>query len=534
MSYDSINVLPVVLNVLIKRGIKEVGQISEFLNPKISTLSDPFFIVQMKKACEIIEDAIYLKKKIFLYADGDVDGVAGAAILSLVFRSLRVPFEIKLTHRLEDYEIEPDFVHRVQKLGYDLLIMIDTGTTSNRLIEYCEKTKFPLIIIDHHRALINCELKNVIIINPSLKRGDNHFESLTGSGLVFKLVQSLRGILSFFPEEIFISCIELATIGTLGDYGLLNGENRVIVKLGLKFFENTSIPGIEEFKKYFYVPKKTDEITPITHYLNPRLNTPGRFGKPELALKVLTASKDENIHGTLEEIDSLENKKRIILREMSGAITKIKITSPPFIIFDNIPVSFSGTFAARMSEKFQLPSLVAIKQRDIIQGSARSFDRLDIYEFFDKYRDLFISFGGHRNAVGFKMKEKFLGELKEVWKKLSLGNKPVNQIQDIYEINFEMLTIPVLEQLQLLRPFGPGNPPVVFKSFPVQCIKITRREKSKIIAWVKQRNKIFEARFPSNFKMPDNFLSIYYRPVLQKSGNLYTVWLDVVDYSITL
>ncbi len=249
----------IIASIFQKIGIRGLYEIQKFLYPDIHCLSDPFLISQMKDSCHLIEDAVKSKKKIFLYGDGDVDGISGVAIFSNLFQILGVSFDIKLTHRCEDYEIEPDFLKRIKNLGYGLLITVDIGTSSEELINYCEKIGFPLIIVDHHRAQIHGQFKHVKIVNPSLGREDACFDILTASGLALKFVQSFRSLIPFFPEEIFLRCIELAMLGTLGDYGLLLGENRVIVRVGLECFENTSVPGLEKFKKYFYVPKKFQE-----------------------------------------------------------------------------------------------------------------------------------------------------------------------------------------------------------------------------------------------------------------------------------
>lgn len=528
------NLPPIILSVLHQRGIKTRKQIQEFLDPSVSSLSEPFSISDMEKGCKILEQAIYSKKNIFLYADGDVDGIAGAAMFVNLFRKMKIPFDIKLTHRLEDYEIEPDFINRIRNLGYELLITIDTGTTSNELIEYCEQLGFPLIIIDHHKGEMLKNLKHVVIINPSLGREDSDFDVLTASGLSFKVIQALKSFSPFFPDEIFASSIELATIGTLSDYGFLTGENRVIVKIGLNGLENTSIPGIETFREFFYVPGKNSDVESITHYLNPKLNTPGRFGRPELTLKVLTANKEEEIQNVFEEIEFFEKEKQKILRRFSCSIEKLKNPECPlFLLFENIPASFSGTFAARTSEKFQLPALVAIKNGDFLQGSARSYDRADLYELFNNFKDYFISFGGHKNAVGFKMKVDFLNELKHAWKQLRLCSISSKQSVKPLEADFEALTIPVFENIQQLKPFGPGNPPVLFISNPVECLKITGCKGKKTIAWVKQGNKMFEVHFSKGFKMPGGPISITYVPHLRKSEGLYIPWLDVKNYSTT-
>lgn len=521
---------PVIRTILHQKGIKNHQEIRKFLFPDVSCLSDPFAICGMQRACEIIEKAIYLKKRIFLYADGDVDGISGAVMLLNFFSSIGIHCDIKLTHRLENYEIDVDFVEKIQKLGYDLFVAIDTGTSSKKTIEYCENKKFPAIILDHHQGEIPGISEYVTIVNPSL---EDNTSILTASGLSFKLVQSLRQSLSFFPEETFNTSFELATIGTLSDYGKLAGENRIIVKIGLEMLKNTCIPGIRKFINYFYVPEISSyDIKPITHYLNPKLNTPGRFGRPELTLKILTADVDENIQPVFEEIESLEREKQKIVKKVTNALGKSKkIEGHPFFIFEKIPVSFSGMLAARISEKFEKPALVGIKHSEILQGSARSYDKINLYDFFKYYGDLFISFGGHKNAVGFRMKTKFLSELKNIWTNLKIQDFPYTEECETLNIELDMIDVTLMENLQSMMPFGYGNPCIFFKSSPVHCLKITRQEKNKVVAWIKQNGKIFEAHFPKGFKTPSRPLSIVYFPVIKTSGNLYVIWLDVRDWS---
>ncbi|HPP66421.1 MAG TPA: DHH family phosphoesterase [bacterium] len=528
---NTADISPIILQILSERGITTTQDIKTFLNPDISSFSNPFSICGIQAATKLIEDAIYSKKRVFIYADGDMDGMAGAAMLSNIFKAMGLDFDIKLTHRLESYEIESEFVNNIKKMGYNLLITIDTGTSSKKLIDYCEKTKFPLIIIDHHRTCIEKQPLHVVIVNPSLHKTNHDFITLTAAGLVLKLVQAIKELFPFFPQDMFYPCIELGAMGTLNDHGMLTGENHTIVKMGLRQLGNTQIPGIERFKEHFYVPKKDEEIETITHYLNPRLNTPGRFGKPELAFKILTAGIDENIESVFEEIKTFEKEKQKIMRRLSSVVKNENIEELPLFVFENIPVSFSGTFAARISEQFQMPALVAIKHNDIIQGSARGFDSINLYEFFYQMRDIFSSFGGHPNAIGFKMKSSNLPELKKLWKNIKIGEKSSPSVTKPVDIKLNDITIPLLKNLQMLRPFGPGNPQVTFKSYGVECVKITRYQKTCAIAWIKQNNCLFEAHFPAKFTIPSRLLSISYTPVLQKSGDLYIAWLDIKDYS---
>ncbi|MCL5408507.1 MAG: DHH family phosphoesterase [Candidatus Omnitrophica bacterium] len=512
-------------------GIKNTEESIPFLFPEISHLGDPFWLNGVETVCEIIKKTISNKEKVFIYADGDMDGIAGASILGNFFKIIGIDFDVKLTHRLEEYEIDEIFIENILKMGYSLLFIIDSGTNSKQALYYCESHNFTTIVIDHHIFNQKYKFSHVHFINPYVDE-DNAYSNMTSAGLTFKLLQALKIYLSFFPEECFFPSLELATLGTLNDYPVLRGENRIIIKIGLKHIvEGTNILGLKLFQQYFYVPQKSDEIETITFFFNPRLNAPGRFGKPEISFNLLISNNQDECEKALKEIENLSDRKQKMLKNVILKKDNIYENDPSFLIFQDIPASFSGIIASQTAAKYQKPSFVGIVSDDIIQGSARGFDEIDLHELFSKEKDIFLSFGGHKNAVGFKLRKKDINKVKKIWESLETREKKVPQKNKIYDMPIEKLDINFIQDLQLLKPFGRQHPEILFRSDSVQITKVVRKEKGKWVAWIKQNNFLFQAHF-SNFKhLPNSDISIIYSPQIKKlNSNLFIIWLDIKNY----
>ncbi|MCL5674192.1 MAG: DHH family phosphoesterase [Candidatus Omnitrophica bacterium] len=517
-------------DILKDMGIK-AEETEPFLFPEVSHLSDPFLLNGIEKTCEIIKKTISNKEKVFIYADGDMDGIAGAAILSNFFKITGIDFDVKLTHRLENYEIDETLIENILKMGYSLLFIIDSGTNSEKALRYCESSSLTTIIIDHHIFNQKYKFSHVHFINPYIDE-NSFYTGMTSAGLTFKLIHALKIYLPFFPEECFISSVELATMGTLNDYPPLKGENRVIIKIGLRLLENTNILGLKLFQEYFYVPRKTDEIETITFFLNPRLNAPGRFGKPEISFKLLTSNNRDECENALKEIENLSKKKQKILKNISSKNNKIYGNDYSFSILHDIPVSFSGIIASRAAEKCQKPSFVGIVSDNVIQGSARGFNMVNLHDFFSKEKNIFLSFGGHKNAVGFKFRKENTDKIKKLWESMEIKEKNVAKSRKIYDIPIEKLEIDFIKELQLLKPFGEGHPEIFLRSQPVKITKIARKEKKQWITWIKQGNSLFEAHFPDSKPLPDSEISIIYIPRIKKLHNdFFLIWLDIKNYT---
>jgi len=211
------NLSYITARLLLNRNIKTVRDIEKFLNSTISDLSEPFKIPFLDRACEVLAESIRRKEKIFIYGDGDVDGICSTYLLIKFLKRVGADYSYYLTHRLEDYEIKEEVIENLKKEGFSLLITVDCGITSIKAMEKAEKIGLNVIVIDHHKGNIRKLPSSHIYVNPSNFSLPDFLNNLSASGLTFKFLQ---GLARFFPgvnEKELIELIDIVCLGVVGD-----------------------------------------------------------------------------------------------------------------------------------------------------------------------------------------------------------------------------------------------------------------------------------------------------------------------------
>jgi len=499
-----------------RRNIKTEEEAKKFLYPKIDDLINPYTIENIEKATYQIIKSIENREKIFIYGDGDIDGIGGVFFILEFLKDKNVDFNYYLTHRLDDYEIEEEFVEYLLKEKYRIIILIDSGISSYKFLKKCEEAKIKAIVIDHHLVDFDILPKFHIYIHPFLIPDNIDFSA---AGLSFKLFQSL---ISNYPSIHLSDYICIAGLAVLSENVELKNDNRIFVKEMMKNLKNSKIKGLNFlFSKYL---GDEFEIEDIKIKINPKLNSPGRFGNPDLSLNLLTEKKEGEIEKLLKEIEILDRKRYKITQKIIRNIEKKDGFENRFIIFDNLPESLCGIISSRLVEKIDLPFLVMSKKGDIIKGSGRSPENFNLYEVMEKIKDKFLSFGGHKNAIGFKFKVNKKEEIEEYWKSIKITEE--KELKYEYDAIFEIDRIKpdLLEYLNLLKPYGRGNEPPVFLSTNVLIKKINKGDEVKY--WAKKGNSIFECKI-SNSKIQEGIKDILYTPQIEKINGYYRITLEI-------
>ncbi len=520
--------------ILRERGIPEIEEL-RFLRASLSDLSDPFEIPAMEEACYLLRNASSRNIPICIYADGDVDGISSAAMLARSLQRAGSLFDVRFTSRLESYEIDSSYIKNLKQKGFGLLVLLDTGTSSCEALETCQDISLPVILVDHHVPSKPLPEK-VVSLNPHAGHAPSRMKQLSSAGLSFLFVRALEGLLPAPAEKEDRAFLELAAMGTLNDYSSLTGDNRIIVKHGLRSLRFPSLPGLRLFRKSFYVPSHVDAVEPVTFFLNPKLNTPGRFGNPETSFSLLMLDDGEDGSEYIKTIERLEKEKSRLLKKATAAAERIDYRGkPPLAYVEGIPVSFSGTIAARLSDRAKLPAAAIIPDGDSFQGSARGHGLVDLFAHFSSNRDIFLSFGGHRNAVGFKLKQEKKVELEELWDSLEGSFFSPLPEPDPWDLSLEDLDTDFLHEFEMLKPFGSGNPEMLFTAGPVSVNATDRTVSGCSVGWVRQNKKssLFEALFPDRSRpVPSVISKLVYTPRTRSLGDgLFTVQLLVRDYS---
>ncbi|HPP29701.1 MAG TPA: DHH family phosphoesterase [bacterium] len=527
---ETYNIPALVKKILLSRGYKTEKSMVNFLYNSISSLSEPFFIPDLKKACEVLKEAILKKEKIFVYGDGDTDGICASFLLLNLLKVVNANFSFRLTHRLdEDYEIEDALIDELAEEEYSLLISVDCGISSYSALKKAREYGIKVIILDHHIGEPSKLQTFHIYVNPWLKKKwPEGTENLSGTGIVYKFIEGMGILLPGIKEAMAHNFVEVVALSIIADSLPLTGENRIFVKEGLHRMPFTKIKGLG----YLI------ETQNIRQPLHPRdismrivslLNSPGRLGKPDVALNLLMENDDHSIKKIIEEIAKIDRERYQMVAKAMGKIKKEELENG-IVISEKISPGICGIIASRLAGNYCKPFMVGYLSSNFLKGSIRAPENYNLYENLKPIKKYMVSLGGHKEAMGFKCPVTHIPKIKSFWKgiKWKTGNKKqyYDCPLDIRDINPSIIE----EVTNYLQPFGKGNPEPVFLCRNVSFTKISARNNGNNGPfWVKKDGAIYEAVFSSEHSfMPDKEkVDILYTPSVRRQNNLYRIVLKV-------
>lgn len=467
----ALNISRLTSKVMINRGIIDIDEVEEFLNPNIEDFLDPFLLMDMDIAVDRIIEAIHKGENIWIYGDYDVDGVTSTSILILYLKTLCENVQFYIPDRMtEGYGLNNEAIDYIKGNGGELIISVDCGIKSFDVAEYCRAIGIDLIITDHHTC--DEELpKALAVINPNRLDSDYPFKKLAGVGVALKLIQALA--LKIDTKIDYRNILPIVAIGTVADVVSLTGENRIIVKNGLYMIKYTDNQGVNALLEVTGLGNKEINSGHIGFVIGPRINATGRIGMAKYAVHLFTTKDyneamrlanmldEENIKRQNIEAKILEEAEYIINKEVDLEKDKILV-----IASENWHSGVIGIVSSRITEKYHRPSILISIEGDEGRGSARSISSFDLYENLSKCKDLLIKFGGHRQAAGLTIKK---DEIDKFRKRINnIADEILDEIdlvpQSIVdaEIDIEEVILDSAKELKLLEPFGINNPSPIF------------------------------------------------------------------------
>ncbi|MCA0386662.1 MAG: single-stranded-DNA-specific exonuclease RecJ [Firmicutes bacterium] len=492
---------PLIMKLLVDRGIESEEAIQKFLNPRIEDLRDPFLLADMSEAVSRINQAIEGKEQIWIYGDYDVDGITSIAILMRYFEFCGIKSNFYIPDRQDEgYGISDSGLMAIKEAGGDLVITVDCGITALAQAEFAKKIGLDLIITDHHEFTGDLP-EAIAVINP--KRGEYPFKSLAGCGVALKLTQALAGeAFTRFYERV----IDIAALGTVADIVPLCDENRVITRLGLEQMQNTHNPGIQALIDEAGLNNKEVNSGHIGFVIAPRVNASGRIGNPSIAVEMLTENDYFKALETAKKLSALnterqnqekeimESAERYIQENIDLAKEKILL-----VVGNNWHTGIIGIVASKLSDKYSRPTVILNVDDDMAKGSARSVDGISIYEVLYQAKDLYEKFGGHEQAAGLSLKAVNIPLLKQA---LALYSQ--SHIRNYMLIAHErvdgllkpqMVTHHLVEAIEALKPFGMGNPKpqFVFNDLLVEDCKVMGKLQNHLKLVVNDGNRVYDA-----------------------------------------
>lgn len=470
---------PVLARIMVNRGVREKEQIRRYLKGTMEDLYDPRLLLDMDKAVDLVSESIEKKEKIGIASDFDVDGIFSSMILWTAFTKLGADCFIETPNRVtEGYGLNRRIVDDCLEKGAKLLITCDNGIAALDAVEYAKENGLTVVVTDHHEVpfeekgdgeRIYIKPKADAIVNPKQAECTYPFPKLCGAGVTFKLAQILYeryGILKSELEPL----IEYAAIATVADVMDLEDENRILVKTGLKLLEHTKNKGLQAILRVNNLEGKRISAYHIGFVIGPCFNAAGRLETVKSALDLLMCNNEAQAEVMAENLKALnDSRKEMTIQGFEQAVEKIEhsdLMSDKVILvkLEECHESLVGIIAGRVRERYHKPVIVFTDAEEGIKGSGRSIEAYNMFEELLKCKDLLGRFGGHPMAAGLSLLEENLEELRRrLNENTTLTEEDLRPVVRIdVAMPIEYITEEFVEQLELLEPFGKGNPKPIF------------------------------------------------------------------------
>ena len=478
----ALRVPPALAALLVQRGHNTEEAARRYLRPSLAELSDPLALSGMAEAVEIIAAAVRAGTRIMVHGDYDVDGQCSSALLT---RALRVagadviPF---LPHRLRDgYDFGPAGLAAAKAAGATLIITCDCGITAVDAVSAARDAGIGVIVTDHH--LPGAELPPALAVVDPQRPGDTSgANDLCGTGIAFKLVQALVPALEL-PVHLALHLLDLVALATVADVVPLQGENRILVRHGLKLLANSRWVGVQALVEATGLTGKEVVARHLGFVLGPRLNAAGRVADATDGLRLLLSDDPAESTTLAKRLESLNVERQALdQRILDEALEQVERTGNPerdasFVLAgDGWHPGVVGIVASRVVERYGRPTFLIAFDGEIGKGSGRSTSRFDLHAALLSCGDLLERYGGHRMAAGLTIHRSRLAEFRERFgdvarEKLSPEDLGPEQRVDL-EIGLHEVTRDLERLCRYLEPCGQGNSSPVFG---VKGVRFTNR-----------------------------------------------------------
>ncbi len=488
----ALGVNPIIARLLCMRGLADPEQAQRFLNPSIDHLHDPFRLADMRTAVERLERALAQHERIAIHGDYDVDGITSTVILRRALELLGGDVVHFIPDRLRDgYGLQPAAIDRLHAEGVGLVVSVDCGIRSTEAALRARALGVDLIVTDHHEPEGTLP-PALAVINP--KRHDCSYpdKHLAGVGVALKLVQALcerAGKGRYLP-----SFVKIAAIGTLADVVPLVGENRVIARLGLaSLSRGPHTIGLRSLLDASGLTGKTIDSYQVAFILAPRVNAAGRMSSPDIATRLLLAkdeARGDEARGLAQQLNE-ENLRRQQEEAALVAEARKAIENDPAVGAHNVLVvggagwhrGVIGIAASKLVDAYHKPAIVLSVDGDVAHGSCRSIPDFDMLAALEHCSDLFLKFGGHRQAAGLTMDAARVPEFRARVNAYADERLEPDQLRPRLRIDgplsLNAITHDLMRDLESMGPFGMSNPRPVFHASGVEIVDGPRTLKER-------------------------------------------------------
>lgn len=487
---------PVIVRLMVNRGLRTYEEMEEYLHPTLNNLPDPHLFADMDEACELLMEAIDEGTKIRVVGDYDVDGIMSTYILTTALREAGADVDYAVPHRMVDgYGINPEMVQTAFDEGIRFIITCDNGIAAAPAIDLAKELGMTFVVTDHHEVPFELAADGVTkiqqiphadaVVDPKRDDCNYPFKGICGAQVAWKLVDVLYEFLGIEKEKAD-AFLQFASIATVCDVMELKGENRSTVYHGIKAIENTDNIGLNALLARNELKGKPLSCYHLGFIIGPCLNASGRLDTASRAIELLMETDEAKALAMANELVEL-NGQRKTMTQTGIDRAKEQIESSDLkndrvlvIYIPELHESLAGIVAGRIRETYNKPVLVITDAEEGAKGSGRSIPAYNMFEELTAVKDVFTKFGGHPMAAGVSLEK---GKIDELRRRLNENcTLTEDDMQEIIKIDCDMplsyITEGLIDSIDLLAPFGTGNSKPLFalKNIPVQKMAYMGKE----------------------------------------------------------
>lgn len=475
---NRLEIPPLLAMMLDIRGITKEEDVINFLQEN-KDFSDPFLMKDMDKAVERITTAVENGEKICVYGDYDADGVTSTSLLySYLSDSLGADVMFYIPTRTgEGYGMNKGAVDKIHSLGVTLIITVDNGISAREEIDYANSLGIDTVITDHHMPS-GAIPKAVAVVDAHQQDDKSPFKDFSGVGVAFKLVMAIEGEYADV-DSLLENFSDIATLGTIGDIVPLVGENRTLVKNGLRHIQNSDRIGINAMKQESGIAEKEINSSNVAFTLVPRINAGGRIGSSEKSVNLLL-TEDEDEAVTIADKLGMDNRERQSIEKEILASIDEEVRRTPNIVNDKILVfagkgwhqGVVGIAASRIKEIYDKPTIIiGIDDDGVARGSGRSVEGFSLCDAVFACSEHLTHYGGHPMAVGISLEKEKINDFRKAINAYCKDIKmPYNILHIDCKLNPNQLDLSILDCLSYIEPCGASNPSPIFGLYNMTVI----------------------------------------------------------------
>ncbi len=467
MLAERLSVPPVVARLLVARGYGEEEDAKRFLRPRLEHLHDPSLMTGLDVAVSRLAAAIAAREPILVHGDYDVDGMCSSTILVRTLRSLGGVAHPFIPHRMTDgYDLGDAGVKAAVAVGAKVVVTCDCGTSAHRAVEALQSQGIEVIITDHHLPSVDPP-RCLAVLNPRVPGNTYPDKDLCAAGVVFKLA---IGLLRAHGQSanLAMHMLDLVALATVADVAPLRGENRILVRYGLRLLQETSNVGLRALLMSSGLEEKVITAGRVGFILAPRLNAVGRLDRALRGVELLMSEETGHaltIARDLEELNKArQDLDRDMLVEARGQVER-QVAEGRFGIVlasEGWHPGVIGIVASRIVEEFNRPTMLVALQDGVGKGSGRSISAFDLHGGLTACRDLLVRYGGHRAAAGITIDpaqvDAFARQFDRVARERLTPEDLVPEVRVDLEVRVEDVTLDFERLLRHFEPYGIGNP----------------------------------------------------------------------------